>query len=75
MIDWLYQKALKSFLSSGKFASLVRHGISALGGYLMAQGLTQEVVLPWIDPTTDLVVAGLMLLASYLMSRIEKKDR
>ena len=75
MIDWIYKKLLNQFLTSGRLASLVRHGMSAVGGYLMAQGLSEQVVVPWLDPTAELITASIILLASYLMSRMEKSKR
>lgn len=72
MIDWIRMKVVELFIGSGQLASLVRHGISVLGGYLTALGIAQETVSAWVDPTTQIVIGLIMALFSYITSRVNK---
>jgi hypothetical protein len=53
--------------------NLIRHGLTALGAFLIAQGLPADVVQPWQDATINLLMQALPLIIALIWSVLEKK--
>ena len=68
MLDWL-----KKLLASSMLTNLIRHGLTAIGAYLIAQGLPADVVLSWQEATIQLLLQALPLIISIIWSILEKK--
>ena len=73
MLETIQEKIIQWFLGSGRFASFIRHGLSAAGGYLISVGLDPKVVEMATEPLANLIVGMVLLLFSYLTSRTNKK--
>jgi hypothetical protein len=74
MLDYLYKKAAEMFFGSGKFASIVRHAISAGGGYLVKLGLDPKLVDGAVEPLTQLITGLALLALAVFGSRKNKKQ-
>lgn len=64
---------LKKFLASSMLTNLIRHGLTALGTWLIAAGLPADVVLPWQDATLALLLQAIPLIVALIWSVLEKK--
>jgi len=71
-MQWLKNRLLVWLVGSGQIASLIRHAVSAFGGVLVSIGVSQPVVDAWIEPSTDLLGGLLLILVSFLGSRVNK---
>lgn len=55
------------------FGSVIRHGLSYVGGYLMAAGVGVEVVESWMGATESLLVGGVSLVGALVLSKLKRK--
>lgn len=56
----------------GWIGTLVRHALSTLGGYLIAFGLSHEIVQVWQTSTADLVIGLVTIALSVGLSRFSR---
>lgn len=64
---------LKKLLASSMITNLIRHGLTALGAFLIAQGLPADVVQPWQDATQALLLQAVPIIIALIWSLLEKK--
>jgi len=58
---------------SAAIGSVVRHSLSALGGYFLAYGLSDDVVNNFVSSTEPLALGLISVGASQIWSLIQKK--
>ena len=68
MINWI-----KKLLASSMLTNLVRHGLTAISAFLIAQGLPADVVQPWQDATQALFLQAIPIIIALIWSLLEKK--
>lgn len=68
MLDWI-----KKLLAGSMLTNLIRHGLTALGAFLIAQGLPETVVIPWQEATQGLLLQAVPLILALIWSILEKK--
>ncbi len=67
---------IKGLLVGKYLGSWVRHALSALGGFILAQGLVApEVITKFVDSGTEVISALLLFAISLLSSYIQKKQK
>ena len=64
---------IKKLLASSMLTNLIRHGLTALGAFLIAQGLPADVVQPWQEATINLLIQAIPLIIAVIWSILEKK--
>lgn len=71
----LIDRLIKLPILSSALGTLVRHGIGWLGAGLLALGLKNDLVLPFVSSFEQVLLALVPIGLSFLFSRIEKKSR
>lgn len=74
MLETIQQKIIEWIIGSGRFATIIRHGVNALGAWLVSIGLEKETVSSAIDPITNILVGLAMIAFAYISSRQNKKE-
>lgn len=64
---------IKTWLLSSFISNWIRHGLTALGAVLVAQGLPETLVKSWQEATVEVLIQLLPVLISLIWSWIEKK--
>lgn len=67
---------VKSLLVGKYLGAWVRHALTALGGFILAQGIVApEVITKFVDSGTEVVSALLLFAIGLLSSYLQKKQK
>jgi hypothetical protein len=64
---------IKTWLLSSFISNWIRHGLTALSAVLISQGIPADLVRPWTESTTEILIQLLPILISLIWSLIEKR--
>lgn len=71
-IQTLVTKLIKLPFLSNQIGILIRHGMSLLGGYLLAIGVSEAVVTNFTGATTEVLMAVASFGLAWLFSTLNK---